>query len=359
MAKKQPKNIDEQVAQYTKIRPKYESFSGKLEELLKDLLSAHPVKYHIVESRAKSIDSFREKITRPGKSYHDPLKELTDLAGIRVIVYYTDDVDTVASMLKKEFRVYGAKSSDKRDTHDADQFGYLSVHRILSLKTPRTYLAEWKPFVKLQFEVQIRTVLQHSWAAISHAMQYKQEADVPVELKRKLFRLAGLFELADEQFVDIRDEHADITETVARQFDKASKGIPIDSVSIKQFADRSKYVKKAEKAAISAGWVQVSAGAAQRIEAIYIPRVVRECNRLNLRTIDELETAISRLGGSHEQYFAELKGGWGVSMASKSFVLYLIMIAVFQHQFTETHLVEVGYNAGFAKAVLDAAAAIE
>lgn len=141
MAKKQPKNIDDHVAQYSKLRPKYETFADKLETVLGDLLNAHPAKYHVVESRAKTVESFRDKITRPGKSYSDPLNDLTDLAGIRVIVYYADDVDTVAKILKKEFRVYGAKSSDKRETHDADQFGYLfSAHQInLGLKRKKRF----------------------------------------------------------------------------------------------------------------------------------------------------------------------------------------------------------------------------
>ena len=356
MPSKRRMNTDEHVAQYSKVRSRYENFAAKLEALLCDLLAAHPVKHHVVESRAKSIESFREKITRPGKSYSDPFKELTDLAGIRVIVYYTDDVDTVASILKKEFRVHPDKSSDKRDMHDADQFGYLSVHRILSLKTPRSYLAEWKPFVKLQFEVQIRTVLQHSWAAISHAMQYKQKADVPDSLKRKLFRLAGLFELADEQFVDIRDRHADITKTVARKFDSESKDILIDSVSMQEFVNRSKQLDEIAKAAVQEGLVLKDQSARD-----YVGRLVEECSRLGVSTVDELELAVLRLGGRYLKFFAKARNPddiiWKVG---RPFLLYIILIAAFRDKFTVEYLVTNDlWDKDIATRVLDAAAAIE
>jgi putative GTP pyrophosphokinase len=76
-----PEDIKSVVEKYRSLRPLYEGFALKLEPLLRDILEANNIKYQVVESRAKEIPSFEEKISRPGKSYGDPLKDITDLCG--------------------------------------------------------------------------------------------------------------------------------------------------------------------------------------------------------------------------------------------------------------------------------------
>lgn len=81
-----------------------------------------------VEARAKTLESFREKVTREGKSYNDPLNEITDLCGVRVIVRTLEDVDRVSSLISQEMTINRADSATKGDEFDPDRFGYRSVH---------------------------------------------------------------------------------------------------------------------------------------------------------------------------------------------------------------------------------------
>src|SRR3954466_7068712 len=93
------------VERYRSGRPLYEGFALKMPPLIRDILEANNIRYQVVESRAKHTSSFEEKISRPGKSYGDPMKDITDLCGCRVIVYYQDDVDRVADAIKAEFLI--------------------------------------------------------------------------------------------------------------------------------------------------------------------------------------------------------------------------------------------------------------
>ena len=79
------------ISEQSKIRLTYEKFVIKLQLLLKDILDINKLKYHSIDGSTKSIESFSDKIKRPGKNYTHPLNELTDLAGLRIIVYYDDD----------------------------------------------------------------------------------------------------------------------------------------------------------------------------------------------------------------------------------------------------------------------------
>src|SRR5690606_5211126 len=96
---------------------------------------------------------------------------------------------------------------------------YLSNHYIVKINSIRSHLPEWIKFNDLFAEIQLRTVLQHSWVAISHELEYKSKFDVPDLLKRKLFRLAGLFELADEQFVQVKQKQFELSQAIENKTD--------------------------------------------------------------------------------------------------------------------------------------------
>ena len=84
---------------------------------------------------------------------------------------------------------------DKRKLHEIDSFGYLSLHYICRV-----------PDFPYAFEVQMRTILQHAWANMNHDIGYKTGVEVPKEYLRNMNRLAGMLELVDEQFSQIRRE---------------------------------------------------------------------------------------------------------------------------------------------------------
>jgi putative GTP pyrophosphokinase len=256
--------------QYRELYPRYDKFCIKLRQLLDDLLRAHEIPVHAIEARPKSVTSFAEKVQRDGKSYQDPLREISDLAGARIILYYLDDVERVSQIIDQEFNVDSARSVDKASALAPDQLGYLSVHKVVSLGDTRRSLAEWSDLAGLVAELQIRTVLQHSWAAINHALQYKRAVEVPKESRRRLFRLSGLLELADEEFARLRRSEIALGEKIGTRIEQGDLAIPLSGLSVRKFLAQSKAAKAviaaAKKAGLKVGADTEGRGRSQLIE---------------------------------------------------------------------------------------------
>src|SRR5438876_364900 len=125
--------IDAIVREYEARQPLYEDFGQALNEFLQRSLTALGIDDFLIKDRPKSVKSFREKIFRPGKTYENPLTDLTDLTGVRVIVCYVDEIPVVEELLKNEFAIDFEHSVDKAASLKPNTFGYLSVHYIVSL----------------------------------------------------------------------------------------------------------------------------------------------------------------------------------------------------------------------------------
>ncbi|OTO21211.1 hypothetical protein A5875_002583 [Enterococcus sp. 3H8_DIV0648] len=93
-----------------------------------------------IESRVKTRESLEKKIEL--KEKYRSIEEITDICGIRIITYFSDDVDKIANMIKRDFELDEINSVDKRETDDPTKFGYVSLHYIASLKADRLRLSE-------------------------------------------------------------------------------------------------------------------------------------------------------------------------------------------------------------------------
>ena len=220
---------------YRAVRGTYESLTIRLRSLIADLLADAKIDVIQIEARTKDIESFTEKISRKSAKYDDPLAEITDLVGLRIITYYLEDVGRVGEILKEEFQVDEENSVDKSFGFDPDRFGYSSVHYILALSPARQRLIEWKQYGKVRVEVQVRTALQHAWAAVSHKLDYKSRTEVPRELQRQLYRLSALFELADEQFSALRDSRERVASEYADNVRGGQLNLPLDEASLSAY----------------------------------------------------------------------------------------------------------------------------
>ncbi|WP_035571385.1 GTP pyrophosphokinase, partial [Halonatronum saccharophilum] len=183
----------------------YELFTEKTKKLIEELLEGSNINIHSINSRAKEKSSLKNKLKESEEEYNN-LSDITDLSGVRIITFFEDEVDKVAKIIKREFEIDYGNSVDKRNLLEPDRFGYLSLHYILKLSPHRLKLAENKKFKDYKVEIQISSILQHAWAEIEHDLGYKSEEAVPREIRRKFSRLAGLLEIADIEFVRIRDE---------------------------------------------------------------------------------------------------------------------------------------------------------
>jgi putative GTP pyrophosphokinase len=220
----------------------YDEFASHLADLVQDLMGKTGIESHAVENRAKSVESFREKIKRPGKAYVNALQEVSDLAGVRVILYYEEDVRKVCRLLEKEFLIVRSQSADKAKLLAEDQFGYRAVHYVIKLTNPRQRLPGWARYKGLKAEFQVRTVLQHAWAAFSHKLQYKTESHIPKQGRRRLERLAGLLELADDEFSDLKNQLMATSRRNKAKLFRGMYGLEIDLSSVTEYVWSSEVI---------------------------------------------------------------------------------------------------------------------
>ncbi|HTW16179.1 MAG TPA: hypothetical protein VMF51_13675 [Nocardioides sp.] len=177
----------------------------------------------------KTRESALKKLARKNLT---SIEHMTDVVGLRVITYLRDEVDEVAKIVEREFNIDEENSVDKRAALDPDRFGYLSVHYVASLSAERVALPEYRRFENVRFELQIRSVLQHAWAEIEHDIGYKSESAVPRSERRGFSRLAGMLELADDEFVRIRDRLAERQSAIAEGVARGDAGVEIDQDAI-------------------------------------------------------------------------------------------------------------------------------
>ena len=174
--------------------PQMEQLAEQASDLLQKALSEQGIQLNTFECRVKTESSLTGKLEKKGYKYHT-LSDITDIVGIRVVTYYTDDVDKVAVIAKNIFDIDWKNSVDKRK-HQLNAFGYLSLHYICYMKKG--------PLRNIPFEIQMRTALQHVWSAIEHDIGYKGAVKLPPEFVRQFSRLAGMLEMADDEFSRLR-----------------------------------------------------------------------------------------------------------------------------------------------------------
>lgn len=231
----------------------YTDFTVKIYELVKELLKENNLPVHSVNYRTKDRSSFEKKLNKSEKKYLK-LDDITDISGIRIITYFLDDVDKIATVVEKEFNIDKLNSVDKRAaTLDPDRFGYISLHYVAKISPERLKLTEYKRFGTCSVEIQIRSILQHAWDEIEHDLGYKGKLAVPREIRRKFSRLAGLLEIADTEFVAIRDSLSLYEANVGKEIAKSPSEVLINQASLLSYVRSSRVVKELDEAIAAIG----------------------------------------------------------------------------------------------------------
>ena len=212
--------------EYQENLPRFREVEQEAKEKLKKTLSDAGLIVASIESRVKAYDSLAGKLELKGQKYKS-LSDITDILGLRVITFYIDDVDKVASAVERLFTIDWDNSVDKRKIHEIDSFGYLSLHYICSV-----------PGFPYRFEIQMRTLLQHAWANMDHDTGYKSGVEIPKRYMRNMSRLAGMLELVDDEFSKIRIELTDYRRRVQSLVRSGNLDeVPIDGDTFRSYLE--------------------------------------------------------------------------------------------------------------------------
>ena len=155
-----------------------------------------------VSGRVKSVASILEKMQRKHIPMERMEEEVEDIAGIRIICQFEEDIETVASLIQNRSDI--TIKSEKNYLKHVKQSGYRSLHLIIyytveTLNGPR----------KLQAEIQIRTMAMDFWATIEHSLQYKYKGDMPPHVAERLTNAADAIILLDQEMSSVRNEIMD------------------------------------------------------------------------------------------------------------------------------------------------------
>ncbi|WP_224364853.1 GTP pyrophosphokinase [Hyalangium versicolor] len=289
---------------YLHRQPTFEALGRALHAHLQGVLERGGVNVHGVSFRVKAPSSLARKLSRPDKIY-ERLEDLTDLVGLRIIVFFEDSIEQVARLIEEQFRVDIDRSVDKRLRQDPNSFGYRSLHYICHPPPELLALhAEWD----WPFEIQIRTILQHAWAEIEHDLGYKSPESVPLPIRRRFSRLAGLLEIADSEFVELRRFMEDYARNVRQPVQLVQDTLGLDTLSLQSLAETGPVAELDRALAHRLG--------RSVADTLFFPDyVIRMLRAVQLdrpsRILQRLETFSPRLLHFAERYFRFTSEAWG------------------------------------------------
>lgn len=172
-------------------------------EVLNDELSIHhkrnPIEF--ITSRIKRPLSIVEKLQRYGVpvTLESVEQNLNDVAGIRVICSFIDDIYAVADMLLRQDDVTLIKRKDY--IKNPKENGYRSLHLIIEI--PVFFSNQKKP---MRVEVQIRTIAMDFWASVDHQLKYKQDVENPEAVSAELKECADIIAQTDARMLAIKEK---------------------------------------------------------------------------------------------------------------------------------------------------------
>ncbi len=182
----------------------YELVVNELVEKFNHLIKEHkdrglysPIEQ--VSGRVKSVTSILEKMKKKGIRYEDIETQIEDIAGIRIICQFVEDIWRVAEIIQNRSDMQ-VKCEKDYITHMKES-GYRSYHLVIyyqieTLNGPR----------RLQAEIQIRTMAMNFWATIEHSLQYKYKTNIPMHVKERLAKAADAIIALDNEMSSVRNE---------------------------------------------------------------------------------------------------------------------------------------------------------
>jgi ppGpp synthetase/RelA/SpoT-type nucleotidyltranferase len=190
---------------WIKDEPTYHALGAVLHERLTHAIRDLGISAEITY-RTKTIDSLLRKLWL--KTHHT-YKSLPDKLGVRIIVRYQHETDDIITALRTRLDCQDVDT--KADKFDPDQVGYRATHLQIRLRADDPAAATYPP-PEYVAELQVHTLAQHLWADMSHDVFYKNQQSTDPQLQRRVYLLAGLIEVADNEFSRIEADVARMPE---------------------------------------------------------------------------------------------------------------------------------------------------
>jgi len=189
-----------QVGQYAALAPRHARYAQVLEQVLRRA-AGQVAPQAIVQARSKSVASFAEKCLRKRAWHPDPVHQFTDLCGARLIARTRSEVDELCRFVEGGFDIDRENSVDASQRLRPTEFGYRSVHYIVSFCTDVDYgVPIPEEVLGLKAEIQARTMTEHAYSDFVHDLTYKGVFELPVAWQRELAGAAATLEEVDGVF---------------------------------------------------------------------------------------------------------------------------------------------------------------
>ena len=296
-------DVEDVLAEFDVRSPALKSLCERTKELLEELLQNADVPFQSVQARVKTRKKLKEKYLDPEKKYKR-LNDITDLAGLRVITYYPDEVDRVAKVIEKEFGIDPKNSIDKRKI-DLDRFGYSAINYICEHRGERTSLGEYKKFSGVWFEVQVTSILSHAWSEMNHG-SYDLGENSPPQVRRRFFQLKALLELAESQFVELRDKTTNYARAVAIQVETKVPDFPVDAESLKSLINQEPLIDQIDREISTLLKLPLSPARGQSLEFW-----ARGAQEVGFTTVQALRDSLARYQAGIVEFVRQCSEYWG------------------------------------------------
>ncbi len=154
-----------------------------------------------IKSRLKTAESIVKKLKKYGResSIENMVTYVNDIAGIRIICSFTDDIYEIAQMIAKQSDIKVIEVKDY--IQNPKPSGYMSYHMLVSIPV---YLSD--KIVETKVEIQIRTVAMDFWASLEHKINYKFEGNVPEDIRSELVACAQMVSILDNRMLLLNKE---------------------------------------------------------------------------------------------------------------------------------------------------------
>ncbi len=253
---------------YNSAKDSYIKLGDLVHKKLANAMEEADVRVMGVEHNVKDEKAIESMLYKDADRYQG-LADITSVVTVKVICYFKDEVDTIPEIIEKNFNIESENAMDR-----------IFVCKVMDNSGfDEDVCDKW-------FEIQVKTVLEHTWSTINNDLGYS-EFGVPNAVKREFVRLAGLLEIADDEFVRVRDDMKIHTE-IAREkiVNDNANDVVIDAISLNEYMLRNKKMRQFLE--------DLAAIEGSEISNINSESYISQLRWLRVRTIGDLQRMLDK-----------------------------------------------------------------